>query len=230
MSKKEESEEKKQMVPSKVTNTILLVLVMLNLFFVPLIPLSLHHNIYSLLFTAIFITGTQLISKNRKGILTLAILAISMTWISDAMNLELIMGISKGINIVLFIFIVLDLVKQVSRAKMVTPKVIMEAINGYLLIGLVFSIVVAMLMSINPGSFSFDRINPQPVTNGYPLSQFIYYTFITMATVGYGDVVPLTPLARSTSILISVTGQLYIAVVIAVLVGKYISQHGRSVH
>ena len=60
------------------------------------------------------------------------------------------------------------------------------------------------------------------------LRYFRYYAFTALTTVGYGDVVPLTPVARSMSILISVTGQLYIAVVIALLIGKYISQDGTS--
>jgi voltage-gated potassium channel Kch len=150
-----------------------------------------------------------------------------MVWLGDAIDLHVIKSISKGINVILFIFIVFDLVKQVSYAKVVSPKVILESINGYLMIGLVFSILVALLMGFDPGSFSLNNI---PIQSDSPFHQNIYYAFITLTTVGYGDIVPLTPIARSLSILISVTGQLYIAVVIALLVGKYISQAGRSNH
>jgi len=217
----------KQILPIVVANRTLFVLVLMTLFFVPVIPFSLHRATYDILLTTIILSGTQLISKNRKLILTYAILAIAMVWIGVAMDLHVIRSISKGINVVLFIFIVLDLVKQVSHAKMVSPKVILESINGYLMIGLVFSILVAFLMGFNPGSFSFNNINTGPIQSDSPFQQCIYYAFITMTTTGYGDIVPLTPVARSLSILISVTGQLYIAVVIAVLVGKYISQHSR---
>ena len=198
------------------------------LFFVPVIPLSLHRFAYSFLFTTIILAGTQVLSQKRKITLTYAIVAIAMVWIGDTLELRIIKGISKGINVFLFILIVFDLVKKVSQAKMVSPKVILEAINGYLMIGLVFSIGVAFLTGLNPGSFSFDMINTEPFKAGHPFYQYIYYTFITMTTVGYGDIVPITPVARSMSILISVTGQLYIAVVIALLVGKYISQEVRS--
>jgi voltage-gated potassium channel len=222
------SNEKKYHFSIKIANEALFILVLMILFFVPVIPLSLHRYAYSFLFTTIILAGTQVLSKRRKLTLIYAIIAITMVWIGDTFDLRIIKGISKGINVILFIIIVFDLVKKVSQARMVSPKVILEAINGYLMIGLVFSIAVAFLSGLNPGSFSFDMINAQPFQAGYPFYQYIYYTFITLATVGYGDIVPLTPVARSMSILISVTGQLYIAVVIALLVGKYISQEVRS--
>lgn len=125
--------KKKQLLPIKVANKILFVLVLMTLFFVPVIPLTLHYTTYDILITSIILTGTQLISKNRKLILTYAILAIAMVWLGVAMDLHVINSISKGINVVLFIFIVLDLVKQVSHAKMVSPKVILESIIMLLL-------------------------------------------------------------------------------------------------
>jgi voltage-gated potassium channel len=221
-------DEKKYRLSIKIANGTLFIMVLIILFVVPVIPLSLHRYAYSFLFTTIILAGTQVLSKKRKITLTYAIIAITVVWIGDTFDLKVIKGISKGINVILFIIIVFDLVKKVSQARMVSPKVILEAINGYLMIGLVFSIAVAFLTGLNPGSFSFDMIDAQTFQTGHPFYQYIYYTFITLTTVGYGDIVPLTPVARSLSVLISVTGQLYIAVVIALLVGKYISQEVRS--
>ena len=53
---------------------------------------------------------------------------------------------------------------------------------------------------------------------------FIYYAFVTMTTLGYGDITPVGSMARSLSIFFSVTGQLYLTMIIAILVGKYLSQ------
>ena len=220
----EKSEEKKQLIPIGVANKILFFFVLLTIFFVPLIPVLYHHIAYNILFTTIFIAGILLISKNKTLIIAIGILAILLGWMSIVLNFEAIKSISKVINVVLFIFIVFDLVKQVSLAKMVSSKIILESINGYLLIGMVFSVLVAFMMSIDPASFSFDKINGGSIPSEFPFYQCIYYAFITLTTVGYGDVVPLTPPARSLAMLIGVTGQMYIAVVIALLVGKYISQ------
>jgi len=220
----------KKILPVLAANKALFVLVLITVFFVPVIPMTFHRITYSVLLTSIILTGTQLISKHNTLVLSFAVLAITMLWIGDLMGLEVIKSISKGVNVVLFIFIVIDLVKQVSSAKMVSPKVILESINGYLMIGLVFSLMVGVLMSLNHAAFSFFNTNAFPTQNEFSFHQFIYYAFSTLTTVGYGDVVPITPVARSLSILISVTGQLYIAIVIALLVGKYIIQEGRSQH
>ena len=214
--------------PVLAANKILFILVLTTVFLVPVIPVTFHRLTYSILFTSIILTGTQLVSKHRTLILSSAVPAIAMVWIGEMMGFGVINNISKGVNVVLFTFIVLNLVKQVSSAKMVSPKVILESINAYLLIGLVFSLLVAALMSMNHSAFSFFNTNASPIQNEFPFYQFIYYSFSTLTTVGYGDVVPMTSVARSLSNLISVTGQLYIAIVIALLVGKYIIQAERS--
>ena len=81
--------------------------------------------------------------------------------------------------------------------------------------GLLFSIWVAILINFLPNSFS-------GITPGHTSFQLnIYYTFVTMTTLGYGDITPQIPLAKSLSILISTSGQLYVAIIIAMLVGKF---------
>jgi voltage-gated potassium channel Kch len=56
------------------------------------------------------------------------------------------------------------------------------------------------------------------------VSNYIYFGFVTLTTLGYGDVVPLTPAAKSLAIFTSITGQMYVAIIIAALVSKYLSQ------
>jgi len=209
-------------LPLLVANKALFVLVLLILFFVPLIPSSIHRPVYSILFTTIYLTATQLISKHRKLILSFVLIAIAMTWLGFTMDLIKIIWISKVIDIVLFIYIVFDLVKQVSHSKTVSSKVILESINGFMMIGLVFSFMIGFLMGINPGSFSFNNIGEHSIQTLALFENYVYYAFITLTTVGYGDVLPLTPEARALSVMISLTGQFYIAVVIAFLVGKFI--------
>jgi voltage-gated potassium channel len=60
------------------------------------------------------------------------------------------------------------------------------------------------------------------------VSNYVYFGFVTLSTLGYGDVVPLTPAARSLSIFISITGQMYIAIIIATLVSKYLGQRNSA--
>jgi hypothetical protein len=135
-------------------------------------------------------------------------------------------GISDGLNFIFFIFAVYRLLKQVAESKMVTTKVIVQSISGYLLLGLIFSMAVARLDFLQPGAFSFPADE-----NGSFQAKFydqLYFSFVTMGTVGYGDLLPKTPFAKSFSTLIGVAGQLYVAIIISMLIGKFSSSSGQS--
>jgi voltage-gated potassium channel len=205
-------------------NNTLFIMVLLTIFFIPLLPLNFHRVAYNLMFTTILLIGTQLVSRRRKFMLILTITAVFMVWLTQVLDLVVINGISKGFNIVLFMIIVFDLVKQVSMAKDVSAKVILESINGYLMIGLVFSIMAGLFTVVNPASYNIVLSNPIPFRQGLDIRNYVYYAFITLTTTGYGDIVPLAPAARSLAVLISVTGQLYVTIVIALLIGKYLSR------
>jgi hypothetical protein len=78
-------------------------------------------------------------------------------------------------------------------------------------------------MFYNPDAISFPEPTSMHGENMNNFGDYMYYVIITMATVGYGDVVPVLPVARSLSTFIAISGQLYVAILIAMLVGKYLS-------
>ncbi len=94
----------------------------------------------------------------------------------------------------------------------------MAAICGYFLIGFMWGFIYFFLNSARPGSFQMAS------SSAGEQSSFIYFSFVTMTTVGYGDTTPLSNAARSLSILEAVMGQLYLAVTIARLLGAYVSR------
>jgi voltage-gated potassium channel Kch len=100
----------------------------------------------------------------------------------------------------------------------------MESINGYLLLGMSFSILIALVSVIDPNAFSFKHLAGQMNQDISYVSNYIYFGFVTISTLGYGDVVPLTPAARSLAIFTSISGQMYVAIIIAALVSKYLGQ------
>jgi len=59
--------------------------------------------------------------------------------------------------------------------------------------------------------------------SGSDFHDFIYFSFVTMTTLGYGDIIPVSSLAKSITILVSISGQLYLAILVAMLVGKLLS-------
>jgi hypothetical protein len=109
--------------------------------------------------------------------------------------------------------IVLNLIIQ---AKEVDSSVMVNSISGYLLMGFSWAIILGLWVRSYPHSFSFS------IENGGLLNE-IYYVFVTMTTLGYGDYLPVTAPAKAFSILISVTGAFYTTIVLGMIVGKYIS-------
>ena len=136
--------------------------------------------------------------------------------------------ISKSVLICLYISIIFSLVKQAAYSKTVTRIVILESVNGYLMIGMFYSVIVALVMLLNPHAFHFkDPIQGDEnlLTN---FNEYLYYGFNAFATVTYGDVFPISPVAKSLSMAMGITSQLYVAVIIAMLVGKYAGRDGRD--
>ena len=206
------------------SSSILLFVVIFTIFFVPFFPIELHKYFYGICFTLIFLLSALALSKDRSKVINIAIAVIIIEWLSELLNLSLLITVSTIANIVFFDMIVVLFILQIARAKTVTPRVIMESINGYLMLGMSFSILIALVCVIDPNAFSFGHLSETIEPTISYVSNYIYFGFVTLSTLGYGDVVPLTPPARSLSIFISITGQMYVAIIIAALVSKYLGQ------
>jgi voltage-gated potassium channel Kch len=91
------------------------------------------------------------------------------------------------------------------------------ALSAYLLAGHFFGIIYLQIARLRPESFA---IGGAPAIAGQiDLQNGIYFSFVTLATLGYGDIVPLTPTARGFAITEAIMGQLYLAVLVARLIG-----------
>lgn len=105
----------------------------------------------------------------------------------------------------------------VMQAAVTSGERIYAALSVYLLAGLAFGVLYWGIEQASPGSFGEAGSGRAPA--GFVLSTAIYYSFVTLATLGYGDVVPKSEVARGVAVFEAVAGQLYIAVIIATLVG-----------
>ena len=102
----------------------------------------------------------------------------------------------------------------------VTTDTLAGAVSAYLLVGITYGLAYGLIESLSPGSFR-DTIQPGKVLAP---PEFIFFSFVTLTTVGYGDIVPWGAHARSLVILESVTGIMYPAVLIARLIGLHASK------
>lgn len=128
--------------------------------------------------------------------------------------------ISKIFGALYSVYITSLILLFIMRQTEITIEIIKAAMSAYFLIGLMWSFVYLVIEVLRPGSFQ--------AASGTPLNhdQFIYFSFVTLTTVGYGDVTPISNGARSLAILEAVMGQFYLAVTVARLVSIHLAQRG----
>lgn len=213
---------------ASVANTLLLVLVFGTVFLVPLFPVSYHWLLYNASYTGIYILAAMAMERHRLKVMILAVSVMALEWTSELLDLPLLDALAVTFNILFFILIVILLIAQIARSKNVTGRLIVESINGYLLLGLIFALLVILLGTHQPEAYSFTGSGASPAAAELKSSDCFYYAFVTMTTIGYGDLLPETAQAKSLATLMGMTGPLYLAVIVAMLVGKYSSSGRRD--
>jgi voltage-gated potassium channel Kch len=202
-------------------NSSLVVSVLLSAFILPLFPLSWGRTPFNVVFSMIFVSGIMSLDKRKWSILFLSGMAFVLHFLAETFDWNVVSELSQGMNTLFFLLVVLSLISQMARARVVTARVIMEAISGYILLGFCFSLLVTAMFYHDPGAFNLPRDTTGVQNSVVYLSEGLYFTFVTIATLGYGDIVPLKPYSRAFTTFMAITGQLYVAIIIAMLVGKY---------
>ncbi len=168
---------------------------------------------------SLLILSVYLCSDNKRYLLIGVILAspalIRLVYPSVAVN-EITLAFNAGF----FAFVIYVLLSRLFQSKQITTDVIFAAITIYILIGVFWGIIYMLLEYFWAGSFLLPQ-SPLYADFGQNL---LYYSFITLTTVGYGDILPLSPPAKSFATLEAMTGPLYLSILVARLVGMHISQ------
>jgi hypothetical protein len=119
------------------------------------------------------------------------------------------------------LYVVAVLLRFILQAKRVDAQVLCAAIAGFLMLGLVWAMAYLMVERISP--YSFANAAPPPGASLNPFSA-LYFSFITICTVGYGDIAPVSRVARMLAMMEGLTGMFYTAVLISRLVALYSSE------
>ena len=158
----------------------------------------------------------------------LAAAAVGMRWAGDFVDFPpAVVVVQQALGAAAIAVSGVAILADVVRAERVTPEKITGALSVYLLLGYVWGIVFTILETLQPGSFNLALGSAAAAgSRGEVFRQLLYYSFITLSTLGYGDITPLSEGARSLAALEALTGQIYLAVLVARLVGLEISQRG----
>ena len=122
-------------------------------------------------------------------------------------------GLSPLVSVVLVIASVVFIVRRLATHSRVTRRTVFGALCIYLFAALLFALVYHVVAMISGEPFFVQTDNPSGV-------DYIYFSFITMATVGFGDLSPATDLGRMTTVVEGISGQLYLVVVVALFVSN----------
>ena len=120
--------------------------------------------------------------------------------------------------ILFFGYVSLILFMHLGRPGRITRGRLYVSVSLYFLVGVFHFAVFDLVDSIHPGSFVEVGL---PAGTGMTRASHLYFSFVTLTTLGYGDIVPATPLARMLTVLEAATGVLYIAITVARLVAAY---------
>lgn len=160
-------------------------------------------------------------------IIMLTIAGLVVHWMSAYISSFQHPVLDAVLIMILFCCFVVVLMLQVFRSGQITLHRILGAVAAYLSIGITWGYAYFAASLRNPDAVQFAHMLTQ--LHGVPVARYVYFSFVTLTTLGYGDAIPTDPVARSLAVTEALTGQLYPAVLITGLLGLALqSRNGRS--
>jgi len=127
---------------------------------------------------------------------------------------------------VFFAYLIWNMVKELKERQRPIGERVFGALCAYVFIGIFFALTYAHIEYRYPGSFAMSQATAADVVAGeagsFPV--FTYFSFVTLTTLGFGDITPIADSARTLAWVEALTGQLYLAVMVASLVGMHVAE------
>jgi hypothetical protein len=155
------------------------------------------------------------------GLWLLALLGTAATFVGSSDRARLFAQTAEGaLMLPLMTLLAVGILRYVFRQRQLDVDGIFATIAAYLLIAFVFGEAYSLLQLWSPGSFDLpvaaELRTPQQLR-----ADLLYFSLITLATVGYGDILPVSETARSLAVIEATVGLFYVAVIVAVFVGMF---------
>jgi len=201
-------------------NHLLVAEILLLVTFPILSPIRMRFPITSLLFLLAIIPSLHvgLPSKAFFSLISLALLGFALHVLarfgvipeSDSVTLAVL-----ALYASFFLVSIVVLIGRISSRRIVTADTIKGGLSVYFLIGIFFNLVYLIVLQFNPNAFA-------NIENAD--ADCFYFSFVTLTTLGYGDIVPVSSYAKALAILEAFIGQVYLAVFVAQLVGMRLAE------
>ena len=195
--------------------------------FVELIPGG--NLIETVLITLVLVMGVLAVGRRRRTLVVAVILALPAfigKWVNHFRPDLIPTEVFLVTGLLFVIFVVAHLLGFILRAPRVNSEVLCAGISTYLLLGLSWSFAYLLVAQLAPDAFFLNN----GTTTGHSMhgADAFYFSLITLSTVGYGDIIPVSNVARMLAAMEAITGSLFVAVLIARLVALYSSERLRS--
>jgi voltage-gated potassium channel len=180
--------------------------------------------IWQLLLSLIFISGIFNTTDNKtvKSIsLVLGSAAVISNFIAIILPLTPLVIIYIALSVLFIAVCSFSVINTVVANANVTMQTLRGVICAYFMIGFFFAFLFLLVEYVSPGSFRLHDVQGQYLLHTRYLAQFMYFSFVTLATIGYGEIVALKDFAQTVTILEGIIGQFYIAIIVARLVAVY---------
>ncbi|MGF1470068.1 MAG: potassium channel family protein [Sandaracinaceae bacterium] len=193
-------------------------------------PFPTLHWLLDLAFALFIVSGVVEVRRSWRVLAALGVVALTVRvagpWLEPAHS-----GPAGLAVLLLFLlFLTARILISIFHAPRVTGDTLIGSINGYLVVGLSFAVAFSLLELLWPGSLQsggaalFTEVTSKTIL----VDGAGYFSFVTLTTLGYGDIVPVAPAARTLAVLEAVIGQLYVAILIAWLVSQLQRSSGGS--
>ncbi|UCG32352.1 MAG: two pore domain potassium channel family protein [Phycisphaerales bacterium] len=218
--------------PARQHYLILMVSLILLLALQPVLDEGLVGNLCMLaLFTATAVGGVYAATGSRRFLMAAVVLAcasVLTSWLTLFVQSRVLLIADHATHIVFCTYLAVVILIHVCTVPTVTRDIVKGAICAYLLFGITWAVLYSLIEHAQPGSFAMPALSEEPLREFFLTSgeftPYLYYSFVTLTTMGYGDITPVSDAARMLSVLEGILGSIYLAVVIAGLVGLRVSR------
>jgi len=181
------------------------------------------------LITVVMVAALIAIDRDHRVLVSAAVRfvpAIVAKWLSHFFPNYVSPLYVHSFGIAFFAFTIYQMLRFILQTTHVDTEVLSAGIVVYLMLGLLWSQAYVLLAQITPDTFQFP-VTEHPARHMGGFNAF-YFSFSTLTTAGFGDITPMSKVARTLAIMEAVTGNLYLAILISRLVGKYSASAGAN--
>ena len=176
--------------------------------------------------TAVLLAALALLGGEPRALwagLCLAVPALVFDWTSLVLDSRGFALASSALAIAFLALVIVRLVDTLLRTNRVTTDTILGGICVYVLVGVLWVSAFTLVENLHPGSLLLDGSMLPSSSESFRHSEILYFSFVTLTTLGYGDIQPSTAAARALASGEAIVGQLYVAIFVARLVGLHLA-------